>query len=174
MLNGGSDGKKVVATYDYTDADGKLLNQKLRYVPKGFAQRRPDGNGGWVYDMKGVEPVLYNLAEIVNAKSIVFVEGEKDVETARKIGLVATTSGGVNSWRGEFAELLREKRVAIIAAADDPGRKHARRVAADLAGVAESAWLLEMPGEKDLTGWVENGGTKEEGAVLAKGDSVSI
>ena len=39
---------RVVATYDYTDADGKLLYQVLRYEPKDFRQRRPDGNGGWI------------------------------------------------------------------------------------------------------------------------------
>ena len=35
--------RTVVATYDYQDEDGRLLFQVLRYSPKGFAQRRPNG-----------------------------------------------------------------------------------------------------------------------------------
>src|SRR6516165_6847938 len=38
----------LTKTYDYVDADGKLLYQVLRYdQPKSFRQRRPDGKDGW-------------------------------------------------------------------------------------------------------------------------------
>src|SRR5208282_4186453 len=57
--NGGP--RKVVATYDYTDEGGVLLHQKLRYVPKDFSMRRPDGKGGWIRNLKGVRRVLYRL-----------------------------------------------------------------------------------------------------------------
>jgi hypothetical protein len=36
-------GKRIVATYDYFDADGALAFQVVRYEPKDFRQRRPDG-----------------------------------------------------------------------------------------------------------------------------------
>lgn len=47
------------AIYDYTDADGKLLFQVLRKEywndgkreAKTFIQRRPDGNGGWIWSV---------------------------------------------------------------------------------------------------------------------------
>src|SRR5712672_909963 len=32
--------KKIVATYDYQDASGKLVHQKVRYQAKSFAFRR--------------------------------------------------------------------------------------------------------------------------------------
>ena len=35
--------RKLVKVYDYTDVAGKLLYQKLRYEPKQFSQRQPDG-----------------------------------------------------------------------------------------------------------------------------------
>ena len=35
---------RIAATYDYTDESGKLLFQVVRYDPKAFKQRRPDGN----------------------------------------------------------------------------------------------------------------------------------
>ena len=40
----------VVSTYNYYDANGELLAQKLRREDKSFFWRRPDGNGGWVYN----------------------------------------------------------------------------------------------------------------------------
>ena len=152
LTDNGSD-KKPVAIYTYTDAAGKVLYEKVRYEPKTFRLRRSDGNGGYIYTLKGIEPVLYNLPATMEAKSILFVEGEKDCETAKSHGIVATTSGGVNSWRPEFAKRFKGKRVAIIADSDDPGRDHARKVAAALIGVAEWVKVLDlnMYGAKDLT-----------------------
>jgi hypothetical protein len=47
-----------VAAYDYTDERGELLYQTVRYEPKDFRQRRPDGSGGWVWKLNGVRLVL--------------------------------------------------------------------------------------------------------------------
>ncbi len=35
--------RKPVKTYDYVDQAGKLVHQTVRYEPKDFRQRRPDG-----------------------------------------------------------------------------------------------------------------------------------
>lgn len=41
---------KVVATYDYTDADGTLIYQVVRMEPKDFRQRRPHPDGkNWIW-----------------------------------------------------------------------------------------------------------------------------
>ena len=37
----------VINEYDYTDAQGALLFQVVRCLPKVFRQRRHDGRGGW-------------------------------------------------------------------------------------------------------------------------------
>src|SRR5262245_36972338 len=50
-------GRHIVAVYDYTDQTGHLLFQTVRYEPKAFRQRRPDGSGGYVWNLKGVPPV---------------------------------------------------------------------------------------------------------------------
>ena len=39
--------RRVVAEYRYTDEHGELLFVKVRYEPKDFAVKRPDGRGGW-------------------------------------------------------------------------------------------------------------------------------
>ena len=153
---------RIVAEYDYTDERGKLLYQVVRREPKDFRQRRPDGRGGWVWKLGDVRRVLYHLPEVLAAKSILIVEGEKDVETARERRLTATcNAGGAGKWREENSECLGGKRVAIIADADEPGRKHAQTVATSLHGKVESLKVLELPGTKDLTEWIECGGTRE-------------
>jgi hypothetical protein len=60
---------------------------------------------------------------------------------------------------------LRGKSVAIIADADEPGRKHAEQVAVSLWLRAASTKVIELPGAKDLSEWIEKGGTRE--ALLA-------
>ena len=91
------------ATYDYCDESGVLLFQVCRYSPKGFRQRRPDGNGGWLWNINGVRRVLYRLPELIAAPpgaTIWVPEGEKDVDLLRSLGLVSTTNPGGASKRG--------------------------------------------------------------------------
>ncbi len=73
---------RTVALYDYTDEDGTLLYQVERLDPKAFRQRKPDGNGGYVWKLDGVRRVLYRLPGLLEAvacgKPIFIVEGEKE------------------------------------------------------------------------------------------------
>jgi putative DNA primase/helicase len=48
----------VVATYDYRDTNGKLLFQVCRTADKRFFQRRPDGKGGWLNGLGGIQASL--------------------------------------------------------------------------------------------------------------------
>src|SRR5205085_1935787 len=63
----GIDQRAVEAVYDYRDEAGCLRFQTVRFRPKDFRQRRPDGSGGWVWDLKGVERLLYRLPELLGA-----------------------------------------------------------------------------------------------------------
>lgn len=153
---------RIVAEYSYTDENDGLLFQVVRYEPKGFRQRRPDGNEGWIWNLDGVRRVLYRFPEVLASRSVLVCEGEKDCDAARKIGLVAACNpGGGGKWRDEYSEPLHGKRVAIIADADEPGRKHAHGVAASLHTKVESLKVLELPGAKDLSEWIGKGGTRE-------------
>lgn len=149
--------KKIVKTYDYTDESGNLLFQVIRYEPKDFRQRRPDGKGGWVYDLKDVPLVLYNLPEILKAEDVIIVEGEKDIETLREIGLVATCNPmGAGKWKPEYNQYFKGKRVAIIPDNDPQGKKHAETVAKNLKSIASSVKVVELPDLKekeDVTDW---------------------
>ena len=68
---------QIVKTYDYTDAAGNLRFQVVRYEPKDFRQRRPAHNGQWIWSVKGVKLVLYNLPVITKSEYVLIVEGEK-------------------------------------------------------------------------------------------------
>jgi len=166
---GGNSTRQIVATYPYTDEKGALLSEVVRYLPKGFQQRRPDGVGGSIWNKKGVRRVLYNLPKVIGAEVVFLCEGEKDCHTIARWDWVATTCPeGAKKWREEFSHYLRDKRVAILVDADEDGRKHARQVARSILGVAASIRVLELPGAKDVTEWVEKGGTKEEFRGLIK------
>jgi hypothetical protein len=149
--NGGKQRRKIAATYDYHGPDGKLLFQAVRYEPKGFSQRRPDPNGGWIWNLKGIEPVLYRLPEVIEAvrsnKTTYLVEGEKDVDRLVSLGLTATCNPmGAQKWRDSYSETLRGASVVIVPDADTPGRKHAEAVARSLQGKVASVRVLELPG----------------------------
>lgn len=159
---------RIIAAYDYRDADGTLLFQVVRYEPKDFRQRRPNGNGGWNWKLGCTKRVLFRLPELLAASPdawVVIPEGEKDVLRLVSVGLVATCNpGGAGKW-GKLSDCsaLKDRRVAIIADKDQPGRRHAADVAARLRGFARDVRVLEMPGDgKDVSDWLDASGTAEE------------
>jgi hypothetical protein len=154
-LKGKEKGKRrIVATYDYTDEQGQLLYQVIRYEPKSFSQRRPDGKGGWIYNLEGVRRVLYRLPEFLSGPDpVIVVEGEKDVESLRRLGLNATTNPmGAGKWRDEFSESLRGREVIIIPDNDPEGLQHVCIVARSLLGKAAKVKIAHLPeGVKDAS-----------------------
>ena len=132
-----------VATYDYTDENGKLLFQKLRFVPKRFVQRAANGT----YKLDGVRRVLYHLPEVLAADEVVVTEGEKGADALRSIGLTATcASGGAGKWRADYAESLKGKRVIVCPDNDEQGRKHGEIVIAALRRAKVECCTLKLPG----------------------------
>jgi putative DNA primase/helicase len=140
---------KIVKTYDYRDESGSLLYQAVRMEPKDFRQRRPDGKGGWIWKLEDTRRVLYNLPEIARSdgKTVFIVEGEKDADNLRAVGLCATTNvGGAGNWREEYNGWLRWCHVVILPDNDEAGVKHGRLVAAHLREAAQSVRVVSLPG----------------------------
>jgi hypothetical protein len=168
--------RKIVATYDYHDQHGQLLFQVVRFDPKDFRQRRPNGNGGWIWNLDGVERVLYRLPELLRAApfATVFIcEGEKDCDALHDRGPIATTNpGGVGKWLPSMSEHLRGRNVVILPDNDDAGEKHAGDVARTLRDIAKSVRVLRLPNlphKGDLSDWLAAGSTAEELDRLAAG-----
>jgi hypothetical protein len=172
---------RVVETYEYVDEDGSLLFQVVRRerghganCEKDFRQRRPDGNGGWIWNLHGVIRVPYRLPDVLRASTVYLVEGEKDVGTLEGWELVASCNpGGSGSSRfySRWVEEFRGRHIVIIPDNDKAGHKHAATVASILVPVAASIKVVELPHlpEKgDITDWRDAGGTAEEFSRLVE------
>lgn len=159
--------KRIVKAYDYVDKSGNLIFQTVRYAPKDFKQRRPDpvNQGKWIYNLKGISLILYNFPEVLKAQSVIVVEGEKDVETLRSIGLVGTCNPlGAGKWRSGYSWNFKDKEIVILPDNDAPGKQHAEAVAKSFKDIATSVKVIELPGLPDggdVTDWLQ-GHTKEE------------
>ncbi|HPA42013.1 MAG TPA: CHC2 zinc finger domain-containing protein, partial [Candidatus Hydrogenedentes bacterium] len=179
-----------VCWYDYRDASGAVIYRKLRFrhadgPGKTFIQVTPakDGSPRWEFGRasNGVGEALYNLPEVLAAAraggDVWLVEGEKDADTARALGLAATTNAdGAGHWRPELAGALRGcSRVTVIADGDpdeeeakrrDPkarewqqGQRHATDICDSLEALGIPWRALTLPPSagyacKDLTEWV--------------------
>ena len=126
---------------------------------------------------------LYRRDEVMAAKKpgatgVVFLcEGEKDVETMRSWGFVATTNaGGAKYWQDAFDDDLAGLDVIILPDNDDAGRQRAAMRAATLKGKARRVRVLDLslhwkdcPEKGDITDWKEQaGGNAEKFAELIR------
>jgi len=118
--------------------------------------------------VKGIRQVPFMLPELLAAPSdatIYIPEGEKDVLNIRARGLEATCNpGGAGKWGAEFAQYFAGRNIAIPADNDDTGRAHARQVAANLAPIARSVRIVQLPAlppKGDISDWFAAGGTRE-------------
>ncbi len=161
--------KDYEAVYDYYTEDNVLLYQIVRKPGKKFLARRidPDDESQWVWNLKKVKPIPYNLPECLRApmdQYIYVVEGEKDVETLRKHGFVATCNhGGAGKWGRNHASYFKDRKMVVLCDGDEPGLKHQKMVADSL--VALAALVLCLPpfkGVKDVTDWFALGHKPEE------------
>lgn len=165
------------AIYSYRDDSGAVLYQVVRLPGKQFRQRRPDPvhAGKWLWDTKGVRLVLYQLPEVKQAitlrQTIYLVEGEKDVETLRALGLVATCNrGGAGKWEDSYTATLEGADIIFLPDNDQPGKAHAALVAGRLRGTVRSLVIValpDLPDHGDVTDWVQAGHTLKELHALA-------
>jgi predicted P-loop ATPase len=144
--------------YIYQDAEGRDV---IRVTVLGHGkdkkvfQNRWDGTE-W---KKGVgarpPPVLYRLPEVLASTGTVYVvEGERDAETLRARGFVATTHrGGADAWpRADWAP-LRGRQCVLLVDADEAGRRRGEGLGR-LLGVP----ALECAKGKDVTDHFAAGG----------------
>jgi uncharacterized protein DUF3631 len=165
------DMKEIKTVYPYRDEEGELLYEQNRFEPKSFAFCRPIKGGGRIWNLKDTRLVLYNLPEVIEADEVGITEGEKDVESLKSLGLPATCNpGGAGKWRPEYSKCLKGKEVYVLQDNDEPGRKHALAVAHSVAKFASKVILVPpFRRAKDVTEWIEHGGTKKKLEKLIAG-----
>lgn len=145
-----------VCRYYWTDENGKRKKdfRQRRYLPRDPKASRE----GYVYSVPSElrDTTLYRMPELLAAirdgKPVYVVEGEKDVETLRRLGYAATCNpGGAGKWRDGYTERLRGADV-IILPDNDPandkgqyaGQDHAWTVAMKIRGVARRVRLVNL------------------------------
>lgn len=136
-----------------------------RYERQGHTERRTfeDSATHTLYRLPRVKDEV-GLGE--DGATVHLTEGEKDVHTLERWGLLATTnSGGAKNWTQYHAELLRGADVVIWVDNDEAGREGALKRARALRGVARRVRMLDVaehwpacPEKGDATDWVERGG----------------
>lgn len=160
LAKGTASAGTAVATYDYAATDGSLLYQVVRYEPKDFRQRRPDGSGGWITHnvFEGISRVPYRLADLAKyPDGTVFVtEGEKDADNVAALGLCATTvAGGV--WTADCTAPFAGRDIFILEDNDRAGRDKALAAARALHGLARSIRIVsfaDLPPKGDVSDWL--------------------
>ena len=159
--------------YKYTDAQGALLYESLRYQhttvksAKEFRQRRraPPGTGvAWLADA-GLIKVPYNWPAIVARpnETVFWTEGEKDADRLMGLGLLATTAAG-QGWSIHITKALAGRDVVVLVDNDDKGRQNAEQAVDNLRGWATTR-TVALPGlgpTEDVSDWLDAGHTVEE------------
>ncbi|SDF87367.1 CHC2 zinc finger domain-containing protein [Sporolituus thermophilus] len=176
---------KLVAEFFYRDEGGQVRYKVSRYEngdDKTFPQSRPDGKGGWIENLDGVERLPYRLPELMESlkkgETIFIPEGEKAVHALVDLGLAATcNSGGAGKWTDALNRYFPAgAEIVILPDNDEPGRKHAEMVAANLYRRGCKVKVVKLPGIDDLSpkgaagpenkadvvDWLAAGHTKEE------------
>lgn len=179
-------GSKILLTKD----DPKCLFRRPNPANLPDLDNRVDPNDPednrlhWIWGFADdTRRVLYNLPEILDpvniasGKKIYICEGEKDVETLRKIGFLATTNPfGALGWQDNFSESLTDYRsVVILPDNDESGKKGAEKTLESLQslpdpGIAEIR-IIELPGLAeggDVTDWLNGDGSKQKLLNLVK------
>ena len=176
--------RKIEAVYDYiSSVTGAYTFTKIRLEGKKMLFGILENNR-FTYGLKGqsrkqLKAIYGSLEAIKKAirenKPVFIVEGEKDVCTLGKQGYTAFTYGGVNDWQSDFAELLGNANVIILADNDEPGKTVAKRIYDDLQGVAKNRKVIvPMPDvpKADVSDYFATGHSKEEFEALIKGTAL--
>lgn len=157
--------------WEYVDADWqpyvKVVKQRHNDGTKTFRQQHWDGNQ-WVNGLANREPILYQLPSVLATAAdggiIVICEGEKDADTFNREctdGRLATTAPmGAGKWRDTYTQALHgASMIHIIHDLDDPGIKHATKIAQHLDDANIPYRILAPATGKDLTDHINAGYT---------------
>jgi hypothetical protein len=139
-------------------AAARYCYEVLRYEPKRFQHRQPDGAGGWIY--RGTRKrVVYRLPDLLKFPSgtIFITEGERDTDRLWSIDLCATTVAS-GKWTDDCVQALAGRHVLILEDNDEAGRKKALEAARLLHGVADTVRIVRLPGlgeGEDVSDWLD-------------------
>jgi len=146
----------IAKVYPYYSADGTLMYEVVRFDPKSFRPRMPDGS----YGLK-TQRILYRLPQL-NTEGMVWVcEGEKDADTLAEHGLVVTTTGAAGSWNAtDTSPLCKAWGIVVVPDSDAAGKMFGNTVAVSLYAHVHQVQVMELGGPKgyDATDYINEHG----------------
>ncbi|WP_455539527.1 CHC2 zinc finger domain-containing protein [Terrisporobacter sp.] len=168
--------------YVYFDEESKPLYCKTKYknsIGKKYFTTKSliETDKGFKYgdskDFEVTEKVLYNLPQVKKSiykdNWIFFVEGEKDVETLKKLNLCATTIY-TKKWQDSYSEDLKNAKIALLGDSGRAGEEFKNFVLEKLKKCCKSIKIINLPDiekigdgkNKDVTDWLESDKTVDD------------
>lgn len=150
--------------YDYHDQTNALVGVVLRWDRADGKTFRPISwhDGAWRPMGTAAPRPLYRLHDLESAETVYVVEGEKAVEAANSLGLIATTSphGAQSPEKADWSPLAGVN-VVILPDNDVSGGKYAERVCEQLAKlnpvpVVRVHKLPYLSEKGDLVDWMDS------------------
>lgn len=159
-------GREHSRRWEYREDNGVIVGYTLRWDATASEEKtiRPLSllDLGWTIGAMPAPRPLLHLPELLDANEVLIVEGEKCVDSARSIGLVATTwCGGSSSVDKTNWRPLSGKCITIWPDNDEPGRKAASRIAQTLLELDPPAEVriveppAGLPEKSDIADWLE-------------------
>lgn len=122
---------------------------------------------------------LYNLPKLINAikneYTVYIVEGEKDVATMAKLGLIATTASngggkGQKKWLDSYSKYFKGASVIIMPDNDEAGQIFAKEIKSKLRNYAHSIKIVTISNKPkgDITDWLNEGHNIDEFKNIVK------
>lgn len=170
----GSGEWRCTGTYEYDDGAGQVVYRTRRLEKSGQAKRfvaEHLKDGKWVKGLGDIARLPYRFTEWCEAAAraraageqpplIYLVEGERKADKLASMGFLATAIAfGANGWRNEYCEAFRDCPVVILPDNDEPGRKFADKVKAEIEPYGAVVYVIELPGlppKGDIIDWQGN------------------
>lgn len=133
--------------------------------------------GRWIKGLNGLKMPPYHVQNLRKTKSVILVEGEKDVETVEKMGFCASCSpngaGGKSSWVKAHNKYFKGKQVVVLMDNDEKGKEHGMSTAGSLYKTADAVKLIpsetiypELKHKGDISDIVQAVGLEEAKRLL--------
>ena len=168
-------GYKLIGLFPFVNAKNQVIYYKAKFI-------RPDGKketpyyhieGDKVISTRGVNEVPYNLYNVLKgieeSKTIIFVEGEKDVNTINSLlkgmDYVATSIKDCKD-----LEIIKEPGMKIFVISDtgEAGENYKWKILKEFIKISKVFKVVNLPGlkalgnNKDVTDWIETGNNKKD------------
>jgi putative DNA primase/helicase len=146
---------KLEATYRYTNKNGNVVAEKLRYEGKVFLWRQPKIGGGWDWKVNRNNLPIYRLHEVLSSPLVFLCEGEKDADAMRNLcrpkAAATTAPNGAKSWKSEYRSCFAGRKVIILPDSDTPGREYGKQALRDIRPIARCAFVISVSPCKDVS-----------------------